>query len=74
MDIFLKNILKSKFSSIGFIEIGKGIIAFANLLTALAIVNIVYTQKEPLNYGFIVGLSYIILYYTGYRFIKKGDN
>jgi hypothetical protein len=60
-------------SSNGLVEIGKGIIAFANILTALALINIVYNQKEPLFYTILVGINYIFLYYVGYKFIKKGD-
>ncbi len=55
-------------------EIGKGIIAFANLFTALSVIN-VYLKDEHLNY-MAVGLSaytFVVLYVVGYKIIKKGS-
>ncbi|NOQ29788.1 MAG: hypothetical protein GQ570_01565 [Helicobacteraceae bacterium] len=62
------------FSSDGFKEVGKGIIAFANILTALVIVNIIYTNDNALKFGAISVIVYVALYYLGYKFIEKGDD
>ena len=55
-------------------EVGKGLIAFANLFTALSIVN-VFVTKNYFNTVEFIALVYIFatLYFTGYRLIKKGD-
>ncbi|MDF1876104.1 hypothetical protein JHD48_10200 [Sulfurimonas sp. SAG-AH-194-I05] len=66
--------LKSIFSSDGFKEIGKGIIAFANILTALVIVNIIYHNDDALIFALMSVVIYVSLYYLGYKFIKKGDD
>jgi hypothetical protein len=48
-------------------EIGKGLIAFANLFTALSIINI-YLKEENINFFAILLTIYtfISLYYVGY--------
>ena len=55
-------------------EIGKGFIAFANLFTALSIVNI-FVTKNYFNTVEFLALVYIFvtLYFTGYKLIKKGN-
>ena len=68
------NKIELMFSSDGFKEVGKGIIAFANILTALVIVNIIYHNDNALTFGLMSIIIYISLYYLGYKFIKKGDD
>jgi len=74
MDDFFQNIAKRGLNSLGLVEVGKAILAFANIITALSIVNIVYKQQNPLIYGTGVFVSFIMLYLIGYKFIKRGDN
>lgn len=60
-------------SNDGLKEVGKGLIAFANLFTVLSVINI-YLKDEHLNF-ISVGLSvfiFISLYFSGYKIIKKG--
>ena len=63
-----------RFSSDGFKDIGRGVIAFANLLTALVIVNIIFNNEHAMLYGLASAVIYISMYYVGYCFIKKGDD
>ena len=57
----------------GLKEIGKGVIAFANILTALLIVNVIYNNANAILYSILTIFSYTILYYIGYNFIRKGN-
>lgn len=55
-------------------EIGKGLIAFANLFTALSVINI-YMKDEHLN---ILSISlsvysFIALYIAGYKLIQRSE-
>lgn len=53
-------------------EIGKGLIAFANLFTALSVINI-YFKEDHLNYLAILSSIYtfLVLYYIGYKLIQR---
>jgi len=73
MDDFFKKIERKGLNSLGMVEVGKAVLAFANIITALSIVNIVYKQQNPLLYGTGVFISFTMLYYIGYKFIKRGD-
>jgi len=65
--------IQPSFSATGLIETGKALLAFANIVTALAIINIVYNQQHPLLYSIWVFFIFVLLYYIGYRLIKKGE-
>jgi phosphatidylglycerophosphate synthase len=69
----MKKFLNINLSAIGLMEIGKALLAFANIVIALAIVNIVYKEEEPLLYSVWVFFMFVSLYYMGYRLIKKGE-
>ena len=42
----------------GLKEIGKGVIAFANILTALLIVNVIYNNANAILYSILTIFSY----------------
>jgi hypothetical protein len=66
--------LKSvKYSLVGLQELGKGVIAFANLMTALTVVNIIYRNDMGIFFIILAFINYILLYFIGYKLIKKGD-
>lgn len=73
MDDFFKQINQKGLSGTALIEIGKALLAFTNLITALAIINIVYKQEHPLTYSMWVVFMFISLYYIGYKIIKRGE-
>ena len=55
-------------------EVGKGLIAFSNIFTALSVINI-YMKEEHLN---IISISlsvysFIALYIAGYKLIKRSE-
>ena len=56
----------------GFEEVGKGLIAFANLFTALSVINI-YFKSEHINFFAILisVYTFLMLYYTGYELIQR---
>lgn len=51
---------------------GKGLIAFANIFTALSVINI-YFKDDHINFLAIIFSIYtfIMLYYTGYELIQR---
>ncbi|MBA1437952.1 MAG: hypothetical protein FAF05_03015 [Epsilonproteobacteria bacterium] len=54
-------------------EIGKGLIAFANLFTALSFINAFVVTKTFNSVEFVAIIYvFLMLYFTGYKFIKKG--
>jgi len=55
-------------------EIGKGLIAFANLFTVLSIVNI-YLQSENINVfmALLSVFTFVALYVAGYKIIKRSS-
>lgn len=57
----------------GLKEIGKALLAFANLITALYVINIVLISKDYWQ-GLVATIGFLVIYYVGYRFIKKGSN
>ena len=54
-------------------EVGKGLIAFANLFTVLSIINI-YMKEEQFNILYISLSTYtfFVLYIAGYKLIQRG--
>jgi len=74
MDDFFKQISKKGLSGTALIEIGKALLAFTNIITALAIINIIYKEENPLISSIILLILFIMLYYIGYKIIKKGEN
>ena len=56
----------------GFEEVDKGLIAFANIFTALSVINI-YFKDDCINFLAIILSIYtfIMLYYTGYELIQR---
>jgi len=56
----------------GFEEVGKGLIAFANIFTALSVINI-YFKSEHINiFAIILSVyTFLMLYYTGYELIQR---
>lgn len=54
-------------------EVGRGLIAFANLLTALYLINVVLHVQEYV-WLHIIGAVYTFatIYHYGYLFIRKG--
>ena len=73
MKNFLRQKITPKFNGTGLIEIAKALLAFTNLITALAIINIVYKQEHPLTYSVWVAFMFVVLYFTAYKLIKKGE-
>lgn len=73
MKNFLRQKVTPKFNGTGLIEIAKALLAFTNLITALAIINIVYKQEHPLTYSVWVAFMFVVLYFTAYKLIKKGE-
>ena len=55
-------------------EVGKGLIAFANLFTALSVINF-YMKAEHINIlsVFLSAYAFVALYIAGYKLIKKGQ-
>ena len=58
----------------GLKEIGKGLISFINLFTALSVINI-YLQMDKINIFAIIATvySFISCYLVGYYLIRKGE-
>jgi len=56
----------------GFEEVGKGLIAFANIFTALSVINI-YFKDDHINFlAIIISIyTFVMLYYTGYELIQR---
>ena len=69
--LWIDKFKSSTYSYIGMQELGKGVIAFSNLVTALTIVNIIY--KDDIGFFFVVlaFVNYLLLYFLGYKLIKK---
>ena len=63
---------KEKKQNKGYEEVGKGLIAFANIFTALSVINI-YFKNDDINFLAIIMSIYtfIMLYYTGYDLIQR---
>jgi len=58
------------------LEIGKGLIGFANLLGALSVINGLFGKETNVPPGLIAGIVlYLIIgaYIAGIRFIEKGS-
>jgi hypothetical protein len=58
-------------------EIGKGFIAFANLIGGLSLINGLFGVNSNLPNTLIAGIviySVIILYITGIKFINEGTD
>ncbi len=54
-------------------EVGKAVLAFANILTALFLVNILIVQNGGIFQAVAPLVGYLSIYYFGYSIIKKGE-
>lgn len=55
-------------------ELGKATLAFANILTALFLVNILIVQNGGIFEAVAPLLGYLSIYHLGYLIIKKGES
>ena len=59
------------------LEVGKGLIGFANLLGALSVINGLFGRDTNVPPGLVAGIVlYLIIgaYIAGIRFIEKGSD
>ncbi len=55
-------------------EVGKATLAFANILTALFLVNLLIVQNGGIFQALAPLVGYLSIYYLGYSIIKKGES